>query len=115
MAPRALQRLRHEADHSWSGTPNGAGAIARLATVGVAAAALILGGFGLEHTASAHVEIDVGDGQYVMEMGFRDEPAYLGQPNALFLSVERRVVRNRWMTWRERLRPRSARTGKRNP
>jgi hypothetical protein len=38
--------------------------------------------------ALAHVEIDVGDGKYVMEVGFRDEPAYLGQPNALALSVE---------------------------
>jgi hypothetical protein len=38
--------------------------------------------------ALAHVEIDVGDGQYVMEVGFRDEPAYVGQPNALYLSVE---------------------------
>ena len=38
--------------------------------------------------ALAHVEIDVGDGQYVMEVGFRDEPAYVGQPNALALSVE---------------------------
>ena len=37
----------------------------------------------------AHAEIDVGDGQYVMEVGFRDEPAYLGLPNALALSVER--------------------------
>jgi hypothetical protein len=37
----------------------------------------------------AHVEIDAGDGQYVMEVGFRDEPAYLGLPNALALSVER--------------------------
>ncbi len=36
----------------------------------------------------AHVEIDVGDGLYVMEVGFRDEPAYLGQPNALALRVE---------------------------
>lgn len=36
----------------------------------------------------AHVEIDVGDGRYVMEVGFRDEPAYLGQPNALALRVE---------------------------
>jgi hypothetical protein len=69
--------------------PNEVGVSTRLAAVVVAGAALILGGFGLEHTASAHVEIDVGDGQYVMEMGFRDEPAYLGQPNALFLSVER--------------------------
>ena len=39
--------------------------------------------------ALAHVEIDVGDGQYVMEVGFRDEPAYLGLPNALTLSVQR--------------------------
>ena len=36
----------------------------------------------------AHVDIDVGDGQYVMEVGFRDEPAYVGQPNALYLRVE---------------------------
>ena len=39
--------------------------------------------------ALAHAEIDVGDGQYVMEVGFRDEPAYAGLPNALALSVER--------------------------
>jgi hypothetical protein len=39
--------------------------------------------------ALAHVEIDVGDGQYVMEVGFRDEPAYLGLPNALTLGVQR--------------------------
>jgi hypothetical protein len=38
--------------------------------------------------ALAHVEIDIGDGQYVMEVGFRDEPAYAGEPNALSLSVE---------------------------
>ena len=38
--------------------------------------------------ALAHVEIDVGDGRYVMVVGFRDEPAYLGQPNALTLTVE---------------------------
>jgi hypothetical protein len=37
----------------------------------------------------AHAEIDVGDGQYVMEVGFRDEPTYLGLPNALALSVQR--------------------------
>src|SRR5215210_6164025 len=37
--------------------------------------------------AEAHVNVDVGDGQYVMELGFRDEPAYLGLPNALFLKV----------------------------
>ena len=38
--------------------------------------------------ALAHAEIDVGNGQYVMEVGFRDEPAYLGQPNALALTVD---------------------------
>src|SRR5215213_7785471 len=38
--------------------------------------------------ALAHVEINVGNGKYVMEVGFRDEPAYLGQPNALALTVE---------------------------
>src|SRR5215210_1665768 len=37
--------------------------------------------------AEAHINVDVGDGQYVMELGFRDEPAYLGLPNALFLKV----------------------------
>jgi hypothetical protein len=37
--------------------------------------------------SSAHVDVDVGDGRYVMEIGFRDEPAYLGLPNALFLKV----------------------------
>ena len=39
--------------------------------------------------ALAHAEIDVGNGQYVMEVGFRDEPTYLGLPNALALSVQR--------------------------
>src|SRR5829696_828755 len=52
--------------------------------VGLAFVAAVMPGSTL-----AHVEIDVGDGQYVMEVGFRDEPAYLGQPNALALSVER--------------------------
>lgn len=42
----------------------------------------------LPGSARAHVDIDVGDGQYVMEIGFRDEPAWLGQPNALYLNVE---------------------------
>jgi hypothetical protein len=56
--------------------------------------ALVAFGIGLAFTVGAtvdglaHVEIDVGDGQYVMEVGFRDEPAYLGQPNALALRVE---------------------------
>jgi len=56
--------------------------------------ALVAFGIGLALAVSAradvlaHDEIDVGDGQYVMEVGFRDEPAYLGQPNALALRVE---------------------------
>lgn len=36
---------------------------------------------------SAHELRDVGDGRYAVEIGFRDEPAYLGLPNALFLKV----------------------------
>src|SRR3954463_16797710 len=39
--------------------------------------------------ALAHAEIDVGDGQYVMEVGFRDEPTYIGLPNALAQSAQR--------------------------
>src|SRR5215213_6265008 len=54
-----------------------------LVFVGVGLAVAVMPG-----AAMAHVEIDVGNGKYVMEVGFRDEPAYLGQPNALALSVE---------------------------
>lgn len=57
----------------------------RLGALGVA---LTLAGAMSSSAALAHVDIDVGDGQYVMEVGFRDEPAYLGEPNALYLSVE---------------------------
>jgi hypothetical protein len=57
----------------------------RVLTIAGIALALVVGAVA---DALAHVEIDVGDGQYVMEVGFRDEPAYLGQPNALTLSVE---------------------------
>jgi len=53
-------------------------------TLALVATALLAG----MSPALAHVEIDIGDGKYVMEVGFRDEPAYLGQPNALSLSVE---------------------------
>jgi hypothetical protein len=51
----------------------------------VLAAAWVLASGGV---ALAHVQIDVGDGRYVMEIGFRDEPAYAGQPNALWLNVQ---------------------------
>jgi hypothetical protein len=52
-------------------------------TLALVATALLAG----PSPALAHAEIDVGDGKYVMEVGFRDEPTYLGQPNALALSV----------------------------
>lgn len=39
--------------------------------------------------AEAHVSVDVGDGQYVMELGFRDEPAYANQINAIYVRVEK--------------------------
>lgn len=53
--------------------------------------ALLLVGYllsGLAGTVAAHVDVDVADGRYVMEVGFRDEPALQGQPNAVFVAVE---------------------------
>lgn len=44
---------------------------------------------GLAGSAAAHVDVDIADGKYVMEVGFRDEPALQGQPNAVFVSVEK--------------------------
>src|SRR5262245_35659156 len=55
---------------------------------GVAALAVLLVTLATPGLAMAHATIDVGDGRYVMEVGFRDEPAYLGLPNALYLKVE---------------------------
>lgn len=52
------------------------------------APAMIVALLAMPGSTLAHVDIDVGDGQYIMEVGFRDEPAYLGQPNALYLLVE---------------------------
>jgi hypothetical protein len=37
--------------------------------------------------ASAQEVRDVGEGRFTVEIGFRDEPTYLGLPNALFLEV----------------------------
>lgn len=54
----------------------------RLALLGIASAWL------LPATAHAHEQRDVGDGQYSVEVGFLNEPAYLAQPNALFLKVQ---------------------------
>jgi hypothetical protein len=53
-----------------------------LAIIVLAAGAMIM-----PLSVSAHASIDVGNGKYVMQLGFRDEPTYLGQPNALYLKV----------------------------
>src|SRR4028118_63327 len=37
--------------------------------------------------AVAHVTFDTTDGRYAVEVGFQNEPAYLGQPNALYVKV----------------------------
>lgn len=37
--------------------------------------------------ALAHVSTDVVDGKYSVEIGFRDEPAYIGLPNAVYVRV----------------------------
>jgi hypothetical protein len=39
--------------------------------------------------ALAHVNVDVADGEYVLEIGFQQEPAYLGQPNAIFVKAQK--------------------------
>jgi len=64
-------------------------ALTRCASRALAALGIVLGlVVGATTGALAHAEIDVGDGQYVMEVGFRDEPAYVGLLNALRLGVE---------------------------
>lgn len=57
--------------------------VATLALV-LALASLLVASFGV----AAHAEFDVGDGKYVMEIGFRDEPTYAGLPNAIYVHVE---------------------------
>lgn len=37
--------------------------------------------------ALAHATVDTADGKYAVEFGFLDEPAYAGQPNALFVKI----------------------------
>ena len=93
--PRRLLNRRPRANlHAGSRDSARARAL-QLGMTRVARRVLVTGGVGMAIAAAvipgsvmAHVEIDVGDGQYVMEVGFRDEPAYLGQPNALALRVE---------------------------
>ena len=37
----------------------------------------------------AHVNVDVADGEYVLEIGFQNEPAYVGQANAVYVKAGR--------------------------
>jgi len=48
----------------------------------------ILGGGFQPGDVSAHFNKDVGNGQYRIQMGFQNEPAFAGQANALYLKVE---------------------------
>lgn len=59
----------------------------RAKVCGPAAVAACVLALVLPFAAAAHEQRDVGDGQYSVEIGFRDEPAYLGQPNAFYLNV----------------------------
>lgn len=52
-----------------------------------AIACAVLAGLMLPAAALAHVTVDVADGRYAVEIGFQHEPAYLGQPNAVFVKV----------------------------
>ena len=56
---------------------------ARAALLPALAALLAL----LPFAAAAHEQRDTPSGQYSLEVGFRDEPAYLNQENAVFLAV----------------------------
>lgn len=55
----------------------------RLPALAIATVALA----GLPLVASAHGSVKFGDGAYQMEFGFENEPAYLGQPNAIYIEV----------------------------
>jgi len=78
-----MTRRRHQSCRTGTCPAALRGRLLAIALAGVAGAMLTTA-----DRALAHVDIEVGEGRYVMEIGFRDEPAYLGQPNALSLSVE---------------------------
>ena len=59
----------------------------RIARFGPTAVSTLLLAAALGAPAMAHVTADTEDGRYAVEVGFQNEPAYLGQPNALFLKV----------------------------
>lgn len=71
----------------WRRSPAGAATTIAPRWRVVAAAAVVFTMFVVTAPAGAHATIDVGDGRYVLELGFRDEPTYLGQPNAVFVKV----------------------------
>lgn len=59
-----------------------------LGIVSLMVLAVIASLLGTPAIVAAHAEFDVGDGKYVMEIGFRDEPTYAGLPNAVYVHVE---------------------------
>jgi hypothetical protein len=61
----------------------------RIARFGPTAVSTLLLAAALGAPAMAHVTVDTEDGRYAVEVGFQNEPAYLGQPNALFVKVSR--------------------------
>ncbi|MDP9368531.1 MAG: hypothetical protein M3Q03_09700 [Chloroflexota bacterium] len=61
------------------------GIVHRVALAGVAALLLAL----LPEVMAAHELRDVANGTYALEVGFLNEPAYLGQQNGLFLAANR--------------------------
>lgn len=52
-----------------------------------AIASVMVAGLLFPAAALAHVTVDVADGRYAVELGFEHEPAYLGQPNAVFVKI----------------------------
>lgn len=55
---------------------------------GVVLISVILAGAFVPGNVSAHFNKDVGNGQYRIQLGFQNEPAFAGQANALYLKVE---------------------------
>ena len=60
-----------------------------ISRVGLAAIAAVMLALAWVAPLAAHVTVDTEDGRYAVEVGFQNEPAYLGQPNALFVKVSR--------------------------
>ncbi len=59
----------------------------RIARSGMVGAVAVIVATAWTVPALAHVSFDTEDGRYAVQVGFQNEPAYLGQPNALFVKV----------------------------